>query len=528
MAKILVVDDSKAVLNMIVSTLSDRYTVLSASNGKEAVEAAIAERPDLIIMDIKMPVMDGLQAAGILKADPRTRSIPIIVLTGLDSDEDMMMSLKAGASDFLGKPFQISVLDAKVMTHLRTKALYDDLEQLHRDQKILLDVTRKTTSLLNLVEVLHTITEKLVEYLKLYRCSVVLVDEEKGRGLVVASNDSPSIGGLCIYLEHYPEITKAIKTRDTVIVDDVNTDPLMAGVSKAVSLPFRSLMVVPIIFRDEVIGTLFLRASKEKEVFSEREANICQMIAASSANAIKNASLFEKLEEANKRLAELDRLKSRFIVMAAHELKTPLSIINGYLEMLLEGVSGPVNGQQADMLALALESSTGLARIVEEMLDIRVIESGQVSIDLREWDIVEVINWVITLLKIDFEKKGVRVVPPAGRKMGTFDRNRVRQILINLLRNSLKFTHSGGEVAVSAEDGESELKISVCDTGKGIPKNEIDRVFDEFFRGGSREEGSGLGLSICKRIVDMHGGSIWVESEEGKGSRFHFTLPKNR
>ena len=523
MPKILVVDDSNAILNLLTDFLADEHKVITASNGKKAVETALSEMPDLIIMDVKMPVMDGLQATRILKEDPRTRNIPIIMLTALDSDDDMIMGLNAGASDYVGKPFHKTVLDAKIHAHLRTKALYDSLEQVHRDQEIVLDVTRKTTSFLNIIEVLHAITEKLAEYLNLRRCSVVLVDEGKGHGLVVASSDAPLIGGLCIYLDKYPEIIKAMETRETVIVDDVNTDPLMAGVREMVRFPYLSLMVVPIIFRDEVIGTLFLRASKEKEGFTEREANLCRMIAGSSANAMKNASLFEKLEEANKRLAELGRLKSSFIAMAAHELKTPLSIINGYMEMLLEG---PLETQQADMLTLALESSTGLARIVDEMLDISVIESGQHPLDIEEYDMVEVIKWVISLMEAEFGKKGIKVVAPTGKNIGFFDRKRVRQVLINLLRNAAKFTSSGGEVAVSVEDIESELKVTVTDTGKGIPKNELDRVFDEFYRGEGGEEGTGLGLSICKRIVEIHGGRIWAESKEGKGSSFHFTLPK--
>lgn len=535
MTKILVADDSRLVLNLIVNTFADEHKVITASNGREAVETALSEMPDLIIMDVKMPVMDGLQATRILKEDPRTRSIPIIMLTAHDSDDDMIMGLNAGANDYVGKPFHKTVLDAKIRNHLQTKALYDSLEQVRRDQEIVLDVTRKTTSFLKIIEVLHAVTEKLAEYLNLCRCSVVLVDEGKGRGLVVASNDAPHIGGLCIYLDKYPEIIKAIETRETVIIHDVNTDPLMAGVRETIRFTYRSLMVVPIIFRDEVIGILFLRASKEKEGFTEREANLCWMIAGSSANAIKNASLFEnleknslELEKANKRLMELDRLKSGFLATAAHELKTPLSVINGYMEMLLEGVGGPLNTKQAEILALALESSTDLTMIVDEMLDLSVLELGQISLDIKEYNMVEVIKWVLSLMAAEFEKKGIRVVEPVGKFTGLFDNKRVRQVLINILRNSVKFTPPGGEVAVSVGDEESELKVMISDTGKGIPKNEIGRLFEEFYKVESGEEGTGLGLSICKRIVEMHGGRIWAESEEGKGSKFYFTLPKNR
>lgn len=204
MPKILAVDDSNVILNLIVNTFSDEHKVITASNGKKAVETALSEMPDLIIMDAKMPVMDGLQATRILKEDPRTRSIPIIMLTAHGSDDDMIMGLNAGANDYVGKPFHKTVLDAKIRNHLQTKALYDSLEQAHRDQKIVLDVTRETTSFMNIIEVLHTVTEKLAEYLNLCCCSVVLVDEGKGHGLIVASSDAPHIGGLCICLDKYP------------------------------------------------------------------------------------------------------------------------------------------------------------------------------------------------------------------------------------------------------------------------------------------------------------------------------------
>ncbi len=360
LSKILAVDDSNEVISLIAELFADQHMIITASNGKKAVEAAFSEMPDLIIMDINMPVMDGLQATRILKEDPRTMNIPIIMLTALDSDDDLVMGLNAGACDYLGKPFHRTVLEAKVNAQLRTKALYDSLEH------------------------------------------------------------------------------------------------------------------------------------------------------------------------ANQRLMELDRLKSGFIAMAAHELKTPLNVINNYMHMLLEGVDGPLNTQQAEILALALESSTDLVRIVDEMLDLSVLESGRVSLDIEECDMLEVIKWVITLMKGEFDKKGIRVIAAVGKNMGFFDRKRVRQILINLLRNAIKFTSSGGEVAVSVEDGESGLKVTVSDTGKGIPKNEIERVFDEFYKGKSGEDGAGLGLSICKKIVEIHGGRMWAESEEGKGSIFYFTLPRKQ
>lgn len=530
MTKILAVDDDRLQLEYLRDFLAD-YEIVTASNGKEAVERARSSAPDLILMDVVMPVMDGIEATKVLKGDSLTMGIPVVILTARGGDESLTEGLDAGADDYIEKPFIPKVLRARVRAHLRSKALYDFVEQAKRDLEIFLDVTMETTSSLYLVDVLRAITMKVAEHLNTERCSVVLVEEEKGQGLVVASNDNPDIGGLRIYLDRYPEIKKVMEIMKPIMLD-LRTDPLLAEVRKEIDLPDLSVLVIPIIFREEVIGTFLLRADK-KGGFSSREVSLCRSIANASANAIKNASLFEKLEKqkeelerANTRLTELDRLKSNFIAMASHELKTPLNVINNYMEILLEGAPGPLESQQRDIVSSALDCGNDLSWLVKEMLDISVIESGQVSLDIREYDVVEVIKWVITLMDAEFGKKGIRVVAPTGKNMGLFDRNRVKQILINLLRNAVKFTPSGGEVAVSVEDAEPELKVTVSDTGKGIPKNELDRVFDEFYRGESGEDGHGLGLSICKRIVEMHGGRIWVESEEGKGSRFYFTLPK--
>lgn len=533
MAKILVVDDSPSILEIIKDTLTPEYEVITARNGMDAVELAQKALPDLIIMDVVMPGMSGIEATGFIKRNDLTRSIPILVLTSRTGSKEMVSALDAGADDFVEKSFNIEVLKARVRSHLRAKSHFDSLEQLRRDQEIILDVTRETTSTLNILTVLHTVTRKIAHHLCLSRCSVVLVDEEKGHGLVMASCDAPDIGGRCIYLAQYPEITKVMETMKTLVIDDVSTDPLMANVKAG--LHYKSLMVVPIIFRDVVIGTLLLRASKERGGFSKREADLSRMIANSAANAIKNAFLYEGLEEkkqeiekANEKLKELDSLKSNFLAMAAHELRSPLGVINGYLEMILEGIAGPLNPKAKTFLSMALESGTALTRTVEEILDISTIESGKLSLNLKQWDIVKRIDRVLKFMGKAIEEKGIKLSVPSEQRgiKAVFDGEKIEQVLINLLSNSVKFTPANGEITMDIEEGDSDVVVTVTDTGCGIPEDDLDKVFDEFYTGQSREKGAGLGLSICKRLVEMHGGRIWVESKEGEGSSFHFTLPR--
>lgn len=530
MPKILAVDDDRLQLEYIRDFLAD-YEIITASNGEEALEKARSSAPDLVLMDVMMPVMDGIEATKTLKRDPATTGIPVIILTARGGDESLTEGLDAGADDYIEKPFLPKVLKARVRAHLRSKALYDFVEQAKRDLEIFLDVTMETTSSLHLIDVLRAITMKVAQHLNTERCSVVLVDEEKGHGLVVASSDNPAIGGLCIYLDRYPEIIKVMESMEPLMLD-LRTDPLLAGVRSEIELPDLSVLVVPIIFREEVIGTFLLRADK-KGGFSSREVSFCRSISNSSANAIKNASLFEKLERqkeelerANTRLTELDRLKSNFIAMASHELKAPLNVINNYLEMLLEGVPGPLEPQQMDIVSSALDCGNDLSRLVKEMLDISVIESGRLPLELSRWNMDDVIMKVISLIKDKADEKGIKVISPSNQITGVCDRKKIEQVLINLLINAIKHTPTGGVVSIKTIKLDGLVAITVSDTGAGIPKKDMERVFDEFYRRCHDIEGAGLGLAICRRLVEMHGGSIWVESEEGKGSSFHFTLPE--
>lgn len=531
MPKILAADDSPIILELIKDTLTE-YEVITANNGKEAVEITCREMPDLILMDIAMPVMSGIEATGIIKKDPATRSIPVLILTGRTGHEQMVAGLDAGADDFIEKAFNTEVLRARVRAHLRAKELYDCLEQGKKDQEIMLDVTREATSTLNITSVLFSITRKAAEYLNLSRCSMILVDEKKGHGLVIASSDDPEIGGRCIFLDRYPEITRVMKTMEPLVIDDVHTDPLMSKVT--LPQPYKSIMVIPIIFRDEVIGTLLLRASRERGVFTQREADLSRMIANSSANAIKNAFLYEgmegkklELEKANKRLLELDNLKSNFLAMAAHELRSPLGVINGYLELMLEGIGGPFSPKATAYLTMATEAGRGMARTVEEILDISVIESGKLPLNLKQRDIVKKVKKALDFMSKAMEESGLKVHASFSDNevVAVFDGGKLEQVLINLLSNAVKFTPPSGNITVDVKKQLDEVIVTVSDTGCGIPADGLDMVFDEFYKGKSREKGAGLGLSICKRIVELHGGRMWAESREGEGSSFHFTLP---
>lgn len=532
MAKILAVDDSQYILELINASLTPEHEVITADNGAEAVEMAKKTVPDLILMDVVMPVMDGFEATRAIKNDPSTKNIPVMVLTATKGDEQVVKGLDAGADDFLEKSFTMDVLKARIRAHLRIKALLDNIDRGRKDQEMIADIMKDTTSSLDIYKVLHTITKKAARYLNLFRCSVVRIEKEKNYGVVIASSDDPDIGGLCIQLDKYPEIQVAMKTFDVMIIDDINSSPLMAEAIVPHSL--RSIMLIPLIYKDELVGTMYLKGDSTKKGFSKREEDLAKMIAGSAVNAIRNAFLYEELkknkdelEESNRKLMELDKFRADFLAMAAHELRSPLSVVNGYIEMLIEGAAGPLSPKTMNFLTTALEGGNRLAGTVESILDITAIESGRLTLNTEEGDIIRNINKVLNFMNKQAEEKNIKLCGPSDSKptKALFDAEKIERVLINLVSNAVKFTPPSGNITITVNGTDNEVIITISDTGCGIPQEELSQIFDDFYKGRSREKGTGLGLSICKKLVEMHGGRIWAESREGEGSSFHFTLP---
>ncbi len=245
------------------------------------------------------------------------------------------------------------------------------------------------------------------------------------------------------------------------------------------------------------------------------------------------------LERANRELRELDRLKSAFLANMSHELRTPMNSIIGYTELLLDGIDGPINEEQAKSLRKVESNARHLLQLINDILDMSKIESGKIQLDIRELDLKKVVTSVTTALEPSITKKGLSITFDFDEDLPTVyaDEDKVRQILINLISNAVKFTNEGG-ITISlkpsqrgVKPGEPPLFVEICvaDTGIGIKKEDIDKLFDKFSQLDistiRQYEGTGLGLSIARGLVVLHKGVIWATSEYGKGSTFCFTLP---
>jgi PAS domain S-box-containing protein len=237
-----------------------------------------------------------------------------------------------------------------------------------------------------------------------------------------------------------------------------------------------------------------------------------------------------ELMEANIKLKELDRLKAEFLATMSHELRTPLNSIIGFTGMILQGMAGEINEEQKKQLSMVYNSAKHLLSLINDILDLSRIESGKVEVSMKGFKVDEVVFEVVRSLDPMVSQKGLRLITEVPDEIPEIwsDRKKFFQILLNLVNNAVKFTDRG-EIKIACKTDNNNLEVSVSDTGIGIKKENMDLLFEAFRQvdGTSRRryEGTGLGLYLCKKLLDLLGGRIWVESEYGKGSRFTFTLP---
>jgi signal transduction histidine kinase len=255
--------------------------------------------------------------------------------------------------------------------------------------------------------------------------------------------------------------------------------------------------------------------------------------------AIDNINLFEELKEktaqlqtANIQLSEANKHKSQFLANVSHELRTPLNAIIGSTDNVLDRIAGELNEKQARYLARVQTNAEHLNLLIEDLLDLSVIESGKMDIKGKNVSLASLVIEVAESLRPVAEKKSVdlEIGSMDASLTAWADRDRIVQVLNNLIGNAVKFTPPQGKVTVAAErDGNGWVQVSVADTGPGIPPEEADKIFDEFYQIPQavhpKIKGMGLGLTIAKKLLEMHGGKIWVQSEPGKGSTFFFVLP---
>jgi GAF domain-containing protein len=296
-------------------------------------------------------------------------------------------------------------------------------------------------------------------------------------------------------------------------------------------LGYRSVLAVPLLREDRIMGAMTVWR-KEAGNFSPEIVNLLQTFATQSALAIQNARLFREIEEKSRQIEAANRHKSEFLANMSHELRTPLNAIIGFSEVLGERMFGELNEKQAEYTDDILSSGRHLLSLINEILDLSKVEAGRMELEVATFDLPLAIDNARTFVRERASKHGIGLDVTIDERLGEFvgDERKIKQILLNLLSNAVKFTPEGGRIGIKARQADGSVEISVSDTGIGIAPEDQPKIFEEFRQVGSdyahKIEGTGLGLTLAKKFVELHGGKIWVTSEVGKGSTFCFTLPE--
>ncbi|HSD88595.1 MAG TPA: ATP-binding protein, partial [Kofleriaceae bacterium] len=289
------------------------------------------------------------------------------------------------------------------------------------------------------------------------------------------------------------------------------------------------VLAVPLMREDHLLGGLVVNRNRPG-AFAPETIALLKTFASQSALAIQNARLFREVQQKSRELEAASRHKSEFLANMSHELRTPLNAIIGFSEVLSERMFGEINDKQAEYLADILESGKHLLSLINEILDLSKIEAGRMELQPSEFDLPAMIDNALLLVRERAQRRAIALGRDVDSRLGTIcaDERKVKQVLLNLLSNALKFTPEGGRVDVHAGRTDSLVEISVTDTGVGIAPEDLAVVFEEFRQVGTaakKVEGTGLGLAISRKFVELHGGTMGVQSRVGAGSTFSFTLP---
>ena len=404
-------------------------------------------------------------------------------------------------------------------------------------QKLLDDLSHLMSSTIVLDALLVKVLEILISDMKISRGIFVLFKEDYSLYTTQTSGykDEPKID---------MKDAVSLARNGTAVYDELDEDSQY----KEPLRKFEASISLPLKTEKEIVGVLLLGEKNSGDMFNQQDLRILEIIAPEVSVAIENAKSYEeisrfnltlknevkhatkRLEEKNAQLRELDQAKDEFISMASHQLRTPLTVIKGYLSMLLEGDVGKITKGQEEFVHEAFDGSSRMVGLINDLLNVSRMDTGRFFIEPTEVDIEELVSQEVKELQKQAGDKGLYLkIAKTGKIPHVWvDETKIRQVVMNFIDNALYYTEEGG-VTVKLEKIKDMVIYSVVDTGVGIPKAEQPKIFEKFFRAGNarkiRPDGTGLGIYLAKRVVEDHGGEIFFESSEGHGSTFGFKIP---
>jgi signal transduction histidine kinase len=415
----------------------------------------------------------------------------------------------------------------------RTAELQETLNQQTATSEILKVISSSPT---NVQPVLDAIVNSASSLFKPCTAAIVMREGEMVQ-LLARSGDSLTLQALAqLYpLPFDPErvvSARVMVERRVVEIPDIEAEGVLEIVRRVARAGgYRSVTFVPLVKEHEGIGVITLTHPSVGFRLTAKQLALVQTFSDQAVIAIENVRLFREIQDKSRQLEIANQHKSDFLANMSHELRTPLNAIIGFSEVLLEKMFGEVNEKQLDYLQDIHSSGKHLLSLINDILDLSKIEAGRMDLDIAEFDLRSALQNAMTLVKERAQRHGIELNLEADEAIGEFraDERKFKQIMLNLLSNAVKFTPEGGKISVRAKPVGETVEIAVTDTGVGIAPEDQKIVFDEFKQVGrdytKKAEGTGLGLALTKRFVELHGGSIRLDSTPGKGSTFTVTIP---
>ncbi len=418
---------------------------------------------------------------------------------------------------------------------LQSLRLFEQTRKRAAEMQTVAEVGAEASAALDIERLLWAVSDLTKERFGLYHAHIYLMDEA-GENLVLAAGAGEA-GRTMVEAHHSIPVrnerslvVRAARTREGVFINDVTRAPDF--LPNPLLPATRSEIASPMIVGDRVIGVLDVQAN-QIGYFTQEDLRVQMTLASQVAVAVQNARLFAAQVQTAEQLREVDRLKSEFLASMSHELRTPLNSIIGYAEVLLDGIDGDLTDDMQEDVTAIHGSGKHLLNLINDILDLAKIEAGQMDLVCEYMDLKPLAEDVLNTARVLLRDKSVQLLVdmPDDLPQVYADGLRIRQVLSNLLTNATKFTEEGSITVRARLDDTNPgvLRVSVIDTGIGMTSEQLEVIFDRFRQVDQshtrRAGGTGLGLSITQQLIDMHGGTIWVESERGTGSTFGFTLP---
>ncbi|HVF34181.1 MAG TPA: ATP-binding protein, partial [Candidatus Saccharimonadia bacterium] len=531
-ARVLVADDNADMREYVGRLLGEHWQVETVADGAKALDRMrLDPLPDLVVSDIMMPNLDGHGLVRALRADPRTSSIPVLLVSARAGEDAMIEGLDSGADDYIVKPFAGRELVARVRTHLRLARLRSDAAAIERIGGLL-------NSQLDLHDLVQLLTDEATKLsggeFGAFFYNVIDTDGEKY--MLYSLSGAPREAFAGFPMPRNTAIFAPTFAGEGIIRrDDIRADPKYGqsapyhGMPEG-HIPVRSYLAVPVVSRSgEVHGGLFFGHSLTAQ-FDERSERLIGAVANPAAIAIDNAQLYHTERRARAEAEASARAKDEFLAMLGHELRNPLAPIVTALEIMEQAGDGPTKRERA----IIQRQVAHVVRLVDDLLDVARIARGKIDLKRETLEVSHFVSKAVEIASPLLEQRAHRLeldVPERGLCVRG-DLVRLAQVTSNLLSNAAKFTDPGGRIVVRAARDGDEVVVRVIDDGIGLSRADAERVFEMFSQSAQSldrsQGGLGLGLAIARNLVQLHGGTIAARSEgPGRGSEFIVRLPRH-